>query len=138
MDFNIPNDFNEHRINYSEIVISLPTPYLIDTSFVLEVFSTTSPWSEDNLGWDYPWDNLGGDIDSISTFRRFFIVNDIISEINFDITALTIDWINEIKENNGVLIVIKFLNGEALNLNINRYIHYIRSNLYLKVNFTPN
>ena len=134
--FEIPDCLTGKRIIYSEIMLPFQITRFRDTTFSVDVYALTSPWSEDSLSWEFPWQNEGGDMDSLSVFRRYITLGDNDTHA-LDLTQLVRDWVYEDRVNHGFAIAINFPDRRGLRFNIDRLLPYIRNRLSLEVIISP-
>ena len=134
MEFDLPDSLNSKRIIYAEVWAPFPLENLRDTTLSFDLFSLTASWDENEVNWIFPWQNPGGDIDSLSTFRRYFAVASADS-LNLDLTELTREWVGGGRPNNGFLVATNFLNRRGLRFNLNPILPQIRSRLSLRIIF---
>ena len=131
--FNLPDSLSTKRILFAEVCSPLPLFQFRDTTFSFEFFAITRSWDENNVEWNSPWVNLGGDVDSMQSFTRFFAVGD--DSLHLDLTSLTKDWLQQGRSNYGFLITTNFLNRRGLRFNFNSILPQIRSALFLQIRF---
>ena len=134
MKFDFPDSLFGKRILFAELWLPFSLVSLNDTTLRYEVFSISTAWDENNVAWDYPWQNPGGDIDSLSCSSRYFTIgsND---ALNLDLTSVVREWLNLGRPNEGFLVTVNFLNLRGLRYNLNPLIPVIRSRLGLRLKF---
>lgn len=134
MEFDLPDSLNSKRIIYAEVWAPFPVENLRDTTLSFDLFSLATSWDENEVTWTFPWQNPGGDIDSLSVFRRYFAVGSA-DTLNLDLTEVTREWVAASRPNNGFLVATNFLNRRGLRFNLNPILPQIRSRLSLRIIF---
>ncbi len=131
--FNLPESLSTSRILFSEAFLPLPLTQFRDTTFSFGIFALNTSWDENDVDWNFPWINPGGDIDSLQSFCRFFTIGD--DSLILDLTDLTKNWLQDGRPNYGCLITTNFIHRPGLRFNINNILPMIRSNLFLRIKF---
>jgi hypothetical protein len=131
--FDLPESLSTSRILFSEACLPLPLIQFSDTTFSFGIFALTASWGENEVDWNFPWVDPGGDIDSSESFCRFFTIGD--DSLVLDLTELTRNWLQEGRQNYGCLITTNFTHRRGLRFNIDNILPVIRSSLFLRIKF---
>jgi hypothetical protein len=131
--FDLPESLSTSRILFSEACLPLPLIQFRDTTFSFGIFALARSWDENDVDWDFPWVNPGGDIYSLQVFCRFFTIGD--DSLVLDLTELTRSWLQEGHPNYGCLITTNFTHRRGLRFNIDNILPMIRSSLFLRIKF---
>jgi len=132
--FDIPDSLSDYRITYAEAILPFHITQYRDTSFSTELYAITTAWDDDSVSWDFPWMNPGGDMNSSLVFSRFFTMGQI-EMINFNLTSIVGEWVNNSIPNNGFMIIVYYPDSRAFRFNVAPLLPYIRSNMYLIVKY---
>jgi len=134
VQFNLPDSLADKRLIYAELSTPMQLPQFRDTIFSIDVFPIETPWDEDHITWLFPWQNPGGDIDTLNAFKRFFTIGSSDS-LNLDLTELTRGWVHEGLPNCGCAIIFYHINQRAPRFNIDNLLPTLRSYLRLRIVF---
>jgi hypothetical protein len=85
-------------VYYAQIV----GPCDIAETTAIETRRLTTPWSRENVRWDYPWRKRGGDYDTTSTALFVYIAGRHKS-LAMDVTYHVRDWLRQGHGHNGLL-----------------------------------
>jgi len=95
-------------VYYAQIV----APCNIAETVAIETRRITSPWSRENVRWDYPWRKHGGDYDTTSS-AMFVYIPGRHKSLSMDVTYQVRDWLRMGHGHNFGLLFRKGITREA-------------------------
>ena len=131
--FDIPDSILSSRIITANLMLDADLPVEnIDTTLWLSIASITTDWDDQNVGWNTPWTNPGGDFDMLKTVS--FFLNPTESRVHMiDIKKIIHHMVRENLPNYGFIIIPGRLDGMALRSI--RNLQFLRAPMVLKISF---
>lgn len=87
------------HIYYAQIV----APCEVAETIAIETRRVTTPWSHDNVRWDYPWRKQGGDFDTTRSVVFTYLAGRH-KQLSIDVTHYVRNWLSHgYSGNNGLL-----------------------------------
>ncbi len=105
LKFDLPEDFSGKTVSSAKLF--LPVSFVINDSALanLSVWPLAGTWLLENVGWDTPWSQAGGDVADSSYI--LFPTDDVSSRlIEIEISGIVSAWAQEWYANNGLLVML--------------------------------
>lgn len=100
-----PEGVADSSVGFAELNLAI-TPSLAEDSILrINCHIITSPWQSDNVAWDNPWQNYGGDFEA-DELTMFTTSADGGQSAYFDLTAGIRAWLGGSKSNYGIILII--------------------------------
>ena len=101
----IPDEIEDSNLTFAELRFGIIPRLAGDSILTINCHAVTSTWSPDNVGWNVPWLNPGGDFEP-DEFTFFTTASAENGEIQFDITETIRSWLNGNRPNFGLIFII--------------------------------
>jgi hypothetical protein len=129
--FEIPDSILSSRIITANLAFDADLPVEdADTTLWLTLAPITTDWDEQNVGWDTPWTNPGGDFDTLETVSFFLNPTESGTHL-MDIKKILRHMQKENLPNNGFIFIPGRLNGKAMRSL--RDLQFLRAPLELRI-----
>lgn len=134
--FTLPEQVSDREIIYAELFIPLDlggVEILGDSLLDMEAYDITSEWSEDNVSWDSPWSEPGGDIDSLSSYA-YTITLQQSEDIHMDIRRFVRSIVDGDVVNHGLMLIPLKYDQPAFHFHRN-IDSYIRNSTQVRITY---
>ncbi len=102
--FDLPSQLEEGFIDYAEIIFKSEPNMSNARTVVLGAYPLTRDWEENDVAWDSPWTDEGGDyIDSLGLSGLLLKSKDY--RIALDITQIVRLWVKKSLSNYGLVLI---------------------------------
>ncbi len=134
--FTLPEQVSDQEIIYAELFIPLDlrgVEILGDSLLDMEAYDITSDWSEENVSWDSPWSEPGGDIDSLSSYA-YTITLQQSEDVHMDIRSFVRSVVKGDIVNHGLMLIPLKYDQPAFHFHQN-IDSYIRNSTQVRLTF---
>jgi len=101
----IPDNAADSNLLFAEFSIRIIPELTGDSILTINCHAVSTTWEPDNVGWEFPWQNPGGDFEADEgTFYSTVSPSD--SAANFDITELLRAWLIGDRANYGLIFIV--------------------------------
>jgi hypothetical protein len=101
----LPDSIADSTLMFAELSFMVSPELEKDGILRINCHAVTTPWNSENVDWDNPWQNPGGDFEQDELTMFTTAANEETPAI-FDITDQAKSWLNGSIENNGLVFLI--------------------------------